>query len=101
MPSEFKNCRPYLETELDVIHPKAILVLGGIALKTYLQILKDRGLIARLAPFPFRHGSVYRFAGDLPRLFCSYHPSQQNTFTGRLTNAMLLHILVRIRRYLR
>lgn len=101
LPSEYQNCRPYLETELDLIHPKAILVLGGIALKTYLQILKDRGLIASLAQFPFRHGSVYKFAGNLPRLFCSYHPSQQNTFTGRLTDAMLLRILVHIRRYLR
>jgi uracil-DNA glycosylase len=100
LPSELLNCRHYLETELEILRPKAVLVLGGIALKAYLQILKDRGRIATLAQFPFRHGAVYKPPGDLPRLFCTYHPSQQNTFTGRLTHAMLLRVLGRIRRFL-
>jgi uracil-DNA glycosylase family 4 len=100
LPSELRNCRPYLEAELDFLRPTAILVLGGIALRAYLQILKDRGLIANFASFPFRHGAIYKFPGDLPRLFCTYHPSQQNTFTGRLTHAMLLRVLLRIRGYL-
>jgi uracil-DNA glycosylase len=100
LPSEFRNCRPYLETELAIIRPKAILALGGIALRTYLQILKDRSLIASVGQFPFRHGATYRVLGDVPRVFCSYHPSQQNTFTGRLTEAMLRRVLRGIRRYL-
>jgi uracil-DNA glycosylase family 4 len=100
LPSEFRNCRPYLEIEFGLIHPKAVLVLGGIALHTYLRILKGRGLIASFAEYPFRHGAAYKLPGDLPRLYCSYHPSQQNTFTGRLTDAMLLRVLLRIRKYL-
>ncbi|HEV2489150.1 MAG TPA: uracil-DNA glycosylase [Candidatus Acidoferrales bacterium] len=97
LPSELHNCRPYLEAELEILRPRAILLLGGIALRAYLQILKDRGLIASFAPFSFRHGAVYKLPADLPCLFCTYHPSQQNTFTGRLTHAMLLRVLLRIR----
>lgn len=100
LPSEFRNCRHFLETELSLIRPRAILALGGIALRTYLQILKEHGEIESLGEFPFGHGAVYKLPGELPRLFCSYHPSQQNTFTGRLTHAMLLRILRRIRHYL-
>ncbi|MHB8753345.1 MAG: uracil-DNA glycosylase [Candidatus Acidiferrales bacterium] len=100
LPSEFQNCREYLEAELDVLQPKAILALGGLALKTYLQILKDRGFIFSHAQFPFRHGAVHKLPGDLPRIFTCYHPSQQNTFTGRLTHRMLTQVLRRIRNYL-
>ena len=100
LPSEFRNCRPYLETEIDLLRPRAVLALGGTALKTYLQILKRRGLLSQVSPFPFRHGAVYRVREGLPHIFVSYHPSQQNTFTGRLTPAMLAGVLGRIRRYL-
>jgi uracil-DNA glycosylase len=100
LPSEFANCRPYLETELAVLRPKAILVLGGMALRAYLQILKDQGLITSRAAYRFAHGATYRLPGDLPRLFASYHPSQQNTFTGRLRPAMLSQVLRRVRKYL-
>ncbi|HVA17897.1 MAG TPA: uracil-DNA glycosylase [Candidatus Dormibacteraeota bacterium] len=100
LPSEFHNCRPYLEAELDILKPKAILALGGLALTAYLRTVKDRGLISTHAQFPFRHGAVYKLPGSLPRVFTSYHPSQQNTFTGRLTHAMLTRVLRRIREYL-
>jgi len=100
LPSEFHNCRAYLETELDLLRPEAILALGGLALKAYLRILKDRGLISSHAEFPFRHGAVHRLPGELPRVFTCYHPSQQNTFTGRLTHRMLTQVLRRIRNYL-
>jgi uracil-DNA glycosylase len=53
-----------------------------------------------LAAFPFRHGASYELPGDLPRLFASYHPSQQNTFTGKLTDAMLLKVLRDVQRFL-
>lgn len=99
-PSEFKNCRPYLETEIDVLRPKAILALGAIAWKSYLQILKDRGAISVRAAYPFAHGVSYQLPGRLPRIFASYHPSQQNTFTGRLTPAMFAQVLLDIRRHL-
>lgn len=101
LPSEFANCRPYLEAELDILKPKAVLILGAIALRTYLQILKHRGLIPSHAAYPFAHGAVHQLPGELPRVFASYHPSQQNTFTGRLTPAMFARVLGNIQKYLR
>ena len=100
LPSEFQDCRPYLEAELDILRPKAILALGGVALTAYLRILKNGGAISSHTHFPFRHGAIYKLPGDFPRIFASYHPSQQNTFTGRLTHAMLTRVLRRIRDYL-
>jgi uracil-DNA glycosylase len=100
LPSELANCRPYLETELATLKPKAILVLGGLALRAYLQILKDQGLITTRAAYPFAHGATYRLPKGLPHVFASYHPSQQNTFTGRLTPAMLTQVLRSVRKYL-
>jgi uracil-DNA glycosylase len=100
LPSELANCRPYFERELEIIRPRAILALGGIAMRAYLNLLKDRGKIQSIAAFPFRYGASYALPGDLPRLFVSYHPSQQNTFTGKLTQAMLSRVLRDIRRFL-
>lgn len=100
LPSEQANCRPYLDRELDILRPRAVLVLGGIAMRTYLGLLKDRGQINGFAAFPFGHGASYHLPAGLPRLFASYHPSQQNTFTGKLTPAMLAKVLRDIRKYL-
>jgi uracil-DNA glycosylase len=100
LPSELDNCRPYFERELDLLKPRAILALGGIAMRTYLGLLRDRGLIKSAAAFRFAHGVSYPLPGDLPRLFASYHPSQQNTFTGKLTQAMLSEVLRDIRDFL-
>lgn len=101
LPAEFANCRPYLEMELGILKPKAILVLGGTAIRAYLQILKEQGLISVPSRYPFAHGAVYKLPRGLPRVFASYHPSQQNTFTGRLTPAMLSGVLEDIRAYLK
>jgi uracil-DNA glycosylase len=101
LPSELANCRPYFERELEALLPRAILVLGSIAMRAYLGLLKERGAIQNLAEFPFRHGASYELPGELPRLFASYHPSQQNTFTGKLTEAMLVRVMRDIRRFLR
>ncbi len=100
LPSEILNCRPYLERELELIQPRALLALGSIAMNTYLQLLKDRGFIASRAAYKFSHGASFQFPEGLPRLFASYHPSQQNTFTGKLTEAMLAAVLRQIRRFL-
>jgi uracil-DNA glycosylase len=100
LPSELENCRPYFEAELDILRPRAVLVLGSIAMRAYLGLLKDRGEIQSLAAFPFQHGASYQLPGELPRLFASYHPSQQNTFTGKLTEAMLVAVLRKIHRAL-
>jgi uracil-DNA glycosylase family 4 len=101
LPSELASCRPYFEEELRLIRPRAILAFGSIAMRAYLGMLKERGEIESFVAFPFRHGASYQLPGDLPRLFASYHPSQQNTFTGKLTKAMLVRVLRDIRRFLR
>jgi uracil-DNA glycosylase family 4 len=100
LPSEAAHCRAYFERELEILRPRAVLVLGNIAMRAYLGLLKDRGEIPGFAAFPFRHGASYELPGGLPRLFASYHPSQQNTFTGRLTPAMLAKVLRDIRKFL-
>jgi uracil-DNA glycosylase len=100
LPDELANCRPYFERELQILRPHALLALGGIAMRAYLDLLKDLGRIQTAAQFPFSHGASYAMPGDLPRLFVSYHPSQQNTFTGRLTQDMLARVLTDIREYL-
>jgi len=101
LPGEIAHCRGYLERELELLRPRAVLALGGIAWNNYLDILKQLGRIATRAAFPFSHGAEAELPGDLPRLFGAYHPSQQNTQTGRLTPAMYAQVLRRIRRYLR
>ena len=100
LPEEIRNCLPYLEREIALIRPRAILALGGIALNTYLDMLKRQGLIASRAAFPFSHGASFALPGELPHLFATYHPSQQNTQTGRLTPAMFARVLKQIKKFL-
>ena len=100
LPEEIRNCLPYLERELELIRPRAILALGAIALHTYLDLLKRQGAIASRAAFPFAHGAIFSLPGNLPRLFAAYHPSQQNTQTGRLTPAMFARVLKQIRKFM-
>ncbi len=100
LPTEILHCRGYLERELEILRPRVVLALGKIAWDAYLEILKQRGQIAARAAYRFSHGAECVFAGDLPRLFGVYHPSQQNTQTGRVTEAMYAGALKRIRAYL-
>jgi uracil-DNA glycosylase len=85
---------------LDILRPRAVLALGKIGWDAYLEILKQRGRIASRAAYRFAHGAECTFTDDLPRLFGVYHPSQQNTQTGRVTEAMYANVLKRIRTYL-
>jgi uracil-DNA glycosylase len=101
LPSELANCLPYFERELELIGPRVILTLGSIAMRTYLGVLKARGQIKGFSKYPFRHGASYALAAALPRLFVSFHPSQQNTFTGKLTESMMVEVLLAIREFLR
>src|SRR5260370_10521911 len=101
LPVEIRNCLPYLERELKLIQPRAILALGGIALNTYLDLLKRQGLIPSRAAYKFAHGASYVLPAGLPRLFAAYHPSQQNTQTGRLTPLMFARILPQIQKFLK
>jgi uracil-DNA glycosylase family 4 len=97
LPEEISNCRGYLERELEILKPKAVLALGKIAWDGYLEILKTRGTIASRALYKFAHGAEAEVAAGTPRLFGVYHPSQQNTQTGRVTPAMYASVLRRIR----
>ena len=100
LPSEILHCREYLERELEILRPRALLALGKIAWDAYLEILKQRGQIASRAAYRFSHGAECVFADNLPRLFGVYHPSQQNTQTGRLTEAMYAAVLRRVLAFL-
>jgi uracil-DNA glycosylase family 4 len=104
LPSEIANCRGYLERELEILKPRAILALGKIAWDGYLEILKQRGAIASRAAFKFAHGAEAELPGEGSvegaRMFGVYHPSQQNTQTGRLTAEMYAQVLGRIRKFL-
>ncbi len=100
LPEEIRNCTPYLEAELDLLRPRAVLALGRIAFDGYLRILKQRGAIPRTSKFQFSHGASFRLPNSLPRLYASYHPSQQNTQTGVLTPAMMASVLRKIRKFL-
>jgi len=100
-PAEISNCLPYLEAELNLLKPRAVLALGQIAWTHYLRGLVHRKLIARASEYRFGHGVQYQLPNGLPKLFGSYHPSQQNTSTGKLTAAMLADVLRNIRNFLK
>jgi len=84
---ELLNCRPYLERELGLLkNLRVVVALGKIAFDTYLALLKERRA--------FGHNVMH----DLdPKLIASYHPSQQNTSTGKLTAAMLREVFEQAR----
>jgi uracil-DNA glycosylase family 4 len=77
---ELDNCQPFLEREIQIIQPKVIVCLGKIAFDRVLKIFAVGGL-------KFAHGASYHLENGIWAL-CSYHPSQQNTLTGRLTARM-------------
>jgi uracil-DNA glycosylase family 4 len=86
-PLELRNCRPYLERELQLLRNlRLVVVLGKIAFDAYLALLRDHGALDRISNFRFGHNVLF---DQRPSLLCSYHPSQQNTSTGKLTEAML------------
>jgi uracil-DNA glycosylase family 4 len=101
LPGEIVNCHSYLVREMEILQPKAVLALGKIAWDVYLTTLKQRGMIESRAAHPFAHGAEADFPGAGVRLFGVYHPSQQNTQTGRVTPAMYARVLRRIRQYLK
>jgi uracil-DNA glycosylase family 4 len=91
-PEERANCRTYLARELDAVSPRVVVALGGLAWDAVLAVEAERGAARRPKP-RFAHGAEERLGEAV--LIGSYHPSQQNTFTGRLTPAMLDTVLVR------
>jgi uracil-DNA glycosylase family 4 len=97
---ELLACRPFIEHELTLLrNVRLVVVLGGIALNAYLSVLQDRGLIRSRARFRFAHGAILATHAGGPGVLCSYHPSQQNTSTGRLTAEMLRQIFLKARSF--
>ena len=96
-PRELAACLPYLEAELDLLARVSVVVtLGRIAFDTCLRVLATRGSAWHPKP-AFHHSLVCRSQGALT-VIASYHPSRQNTNTGKLTAAMLGSIFRRARR---
>lgn len=98
LPDELTACRPFLERETDCLWPqlRCVVVLGKIAFDTWLLQLRRREVpLPRPLPL-FGHLAEYRLEGA-PTLLCSFHPSQQNTQTGRLTEPMFDAVWLRAR----
>jgi uracil-DNA glycosylase len=103
LPQEIANCRPYLLAELELLRQvRVVVALGRVAFDTAIAAI---GLAAndhsekRQPRPPFKHGAEVALAGG-KRLIASFHPSQQNTFTGKLTEAMLDSIFTRAREWI-
>ncbi len=85
--SEIENCRPYLEQEISLMgNLQGFVALGRLAFDNVINIYRRRG--TAVPRFNFRHAGEYLLGDKLPWLLASYHPSQQNTQTGRLTVTM-------------
>jgi uracil-DNA glycosylase family 4 len=96
---ELANCRVYLEAELALLsNASVVLALGKIAFDGYVRLLQESGSLSEKVAFG--HGAWYPHDPGLPVLAACYHPSRQNTQTGRLTDAMMDDVFDRIRRYL-
>jgi uracil-DNA glycosylase family 4 len=98
LPTETENCRAFLREELALLtRVRTVLALGKFAHDAYLRHLRSEGVSLTLAAFPFRHGAEHVLPTG-PRLVGTYHPSQQNTFTGKLTPRDLDRVLERVAR---
>ncbi len=93
-PEELRNCRPFLERELALMpEVKVVVALGRVAFESYLRVRGER-----VSAHEFGHNFLHQLA---PALLCSFHPSQQNTSTGKLTQTMLNEVFLRAREIIR
>ena len=99
---EVANCQPFLEQTVKEVQPKVILALGRLAWTETLRLAKEIQWIDRDSEKPpkFGNGAEFCFPNGV-WLIASYHPSQQNTFTGRLTNDMFDAVFSRVRKLAR
>lgn len=97
-PQEQRNCAPWLDEEIALLmNLRVVVCLGKIAFDGFLSHQLRAGRIASRVPFQFRHGAEYSLPDGLV-LLASYHPSLQNTNTGKLTRAMFLEVFKQARR---
>lgn len=95
-PAEILTCRRYIEQEIELLADvRVVVALGKLAFDDYLAILKSQGRIERRSAFIFGHDKEHRTGPDQPVLISSYHPSQQNTQTGKLTQPMFRAVFQR------
>jgi uracil-DNA glycosylase len=101
VPQEFERCRPYLVQELKLLKDVQVVVaLGKIAFDSFLKAYQENaGIVPKPRP-QFGHGSSARL-GDGLTLLGSYHPSQQNTFTGKLTREMFHAVFAKAKELMR
>ena len=96
---EITNCRPFLEQSIELCRPKVLLALGGLAWRQTVKLAKQLDWYEGKTP-KFSHGQTVLLAGSKRKtrwLVGSYHPSQQNTFTGRLTREMFDEVFEAVR----
>jgi uracil-DNA glycosylase family 4 len=92
LPQELTACSSFLDRELAGLkNVKVVVALGKIGFDAYLNHLKRRGVLASKKDYIFRHGASYELP-DGKLLLASYHPSNQNTQTGKLTRKMFVEI---------
>ncbi len=97
LPEEIRNCAPFLDRELQCLQKvRVVVALGRIGFDAYLSYLKRRGLLANRNSYVFAHGAQYTIP-DGRVLLASYHPSNQNTQTGKLTRRMFNDIFRKAR----
>ena len=98
LPEEVDRCLPHLEAEIAYLpNVRVVVALGKIGFDAWLQLLKRRGVA--LSPRPqFGHGAVVTFGREVPLVLGCYHPSRQNTNTGKLTARMIESVFKRARR---
>jgi len=98
LPEELANCAPFLERELEGLKDlRVVVALGRIGFEAFLNYLKRKNQIASKREYEFRHGAEYSMP-DGRVLLATYHPSNQNTNTGKLTRPMFVKIFERARR---
>jgi len=98
-PDELARCLPHLDAEIAALpRVHVVVALGKIAFDAYLQLLKTRGIVMRPRP-QFAHASVAVLANGQTLIGC-YHPSRQNTNTGKLTASMIDEVFHKSRRAL-
>jgi uracil-DNA glycosylase len=92
LPSELANCAPFLDREIEGLRQlKVVVALGKIGFDAYLNFVRRSGLLQSKAGYVFGHGAKYALP-DGKVVLASYHPSNQNTQTGKLTKPMFLNI---------
>ena len=92
LPEELANCAPYLDLEIAGLKKvRVVVALGKIGFEAYLNYLKRRGVLKNKAGYVFAHSAKYELP-DGRVLLASYHPSNQNTQTGKLTRKMFVEI---------